>query len=324
MIPLRSATTAAALLLSAALAHAQQDLPADPSAPDSPLPAEPGETGGLLHILPGRTDPVTLPSGSAPGSGSLFPPQLWPAAPPPAAEPAHAPASAPTGESDTDMPASPWSRECLLADPFGTLGSITRAHLAAILDSGTAKSGIALHCLIVPDSTSLPDSWNPAAWIETSYPDQPAIAAIIPVTAPGQAQLHPSRSAAIQWIHREQSATVAACASAASAVPGPDASISRFLLRLLTEINSARPAEPNPSAPVPAPHEGFARWWLTIVASQFLAIGLGALWWRTRQRRQAARSPLVLSVLPSTPRLGAPYCGGHSASVRFPPAKPSA
>lgn len=328
MIPLRSPSAVAAWILSAVIATAQSDFPADQFHTPPHPPADPGETGGLLHILPGRTDPVTLPSESPPNSASLFPPQLWPAAPPPTAESANPPVSEPAEEPATADPApgssSPWSRESLLADPFGTLGSITRAHLESLLANAAAKSGTTLHCLILPDSTSIPESWNPTAWIDSNYPDRPAIAAIIPVNAPGQSQLIPSKSAAIRWNQNQLPATVAACASAASAVTAPDASTSRFLLHLLTEFNSVRPPESSPGAPLLSPNTGSARWWLTIVAGQFLAIGLGALWWQARQRRHAARTPLVLSVFPSTPRFGAPYCGGHSTSVRFRPAKPSA
>jgi hypothetical protein len=323
--PPRCPSAAATWILSAALATAQSGLPPDQFPPNSPRPADPEETGGLLHILPGRTDPLTLPSESPPNSGSLFPPQLWPAAPPPTAESANPPtAEEPTPAGPAHGSDSPWSRESLLADPFGTLSSITRAHLESLLGDAAAKSGTTLHCLVVPDSSSLPESWDPTSWIETNYLDRPAISVIIPVNAPGQAQLHPSKGAAIRWNHSQLSATVAACASAASAVPGPDASTSRFLLHLLTEVNSARPPDPSPSVPLLSPNTGSARWWLTIVGGQFLAIGLGALWWHTRQRRHAARTPLVLSVFPSTPRFGAPYCGGHSSSVRFRPAKPSA
>jgi len=328
VIPLRSPSAAAIWILSAAFASAQSDILPDQLHPPPPRPADPEETGGLLHILPGRTDPITLPSESPPNSGSLFPPQLWPAAPPPTAESANPPTTEPSGEPATAGPPhgsdSPWSRETLLADPFGTLGSITRAHLESLLGDAAAKSGTTLHCLVLPDSFSLPESWNPTSWIDTTYPDRPAIAAIIPVNAPGQAQLHTSKGAAIRWNHSQLSATVAACASAASTVPGADASTSRFLLHLLTEFNSARPPDPSPGVPLLSPTTGSARWWVTIVAGQFLAIALGALWWHARQRRHAARTPLVLSVFPSTPRFGAPYCGGHSTSVRFRPAKPSA
>ncbi len=328
MILLRIPSAAATWILSAAFAAAQSDLPADSSHLNPARPADPGETGGLLHILPDRTDPFTLPSESPPNSGSLFPPQLWPAAPPPSAESANPLTAEPTREPATTGPAQesdpPWSRETRLADPFGSLGSITSAHLESLLGDAAAKSGTSLHCLVLPDASSLAESWNPASWIESNFPDRPAIAAIIPVNAPGQAQLYPSKEAAIRWNHSQLSATVAACASAARAVPGAEASTARFLLHLLTEFNSARPPDPSPGTPILPPNTGSARWWLAIVAGQFLAIGIGALWWHARQRRRAACTPMVLSVFPSTPRFGAPYCGGHSSSVRFRPAKPSA
>ncbi len=324
---LRCSSAAAAWILGTGLAPAQSEIPHP--APDTPAPqlSDPDETGGLLHILPGRTDPLTLPSESPPNSGSLFPPQLWPATPPLPAESANPstpdPTPASTISGNTDDSPSPWNRDRYVADPFGTLGSITRAHLESLLAGATGTSGTPVHCLVLPESMRLPEAWDPAPWLRNTYGDRAAVAAVLPIGAPGQTQLHPSEAAAARWNPPQLTVSVAACAAAASAVTGPDAVASRFLLHLTRELNTPRPPEPGPQAPLLSPNTGSARWWLAAVIGQFLAIGLGALWWHARQRRQAARTPLVLSVLPSTPRLGAPYSGGHSASVRFRPAKPS-
>lgn len=289
--------------------------PATEPAPDpgsdpapAPLPDHP-ESGGLLDILPGRVDPMALPIDAPRSGASLFPADLWPPGPPPSRESFPEP-PAPLTAADLDACISSGDS---FSDPRNAVSAITAARLVSALRP-TSDAPLTLLWLTVPALPNLPAAWNPEAALDRHYGPRPAALILSPLDAPDRSLVFLSPAAANRPHPFPLDRLVANAARRAVQLDSPDARA--VLMTMDVQYALATLPPPAPPAPVastaaPAPQRDLR----LLIASSLVAIA-SAIWWLFRRLTRAPR-PILLPDSPAAPRLSAPYCGGHGASVRF-------
>lgn len=246
----------------------------------------------------------------APRSGaSLFPADLWPPGPPPSRESFPDP-PAPLTAAELDACIS--SGDCF-SDPRNAVSAITAARLVSALRP-SPDAPLTLLWLAVPALPNLPAAWNPEAALDRHYGPKPAALILSSLDSPDRSLVFLSPAAANRTHPFPLDRLLANAARRAVQLDSPDA---RAVLMAM-DVQHALATLPPPAPPAPVASTAAParpRDLRLLIASSLVAIA-SAIWWLLRRLTRAPR-PILLPDSPAAPRLSAPYCGGHGASVRF-------